>query len=299
MRLNCKAGWKAGKHDALPGLLLALAFSLLAEVAVCRQAFAGGNEPTVDDGLAASRRGRVERIHSGFDDAEGSLPQSERERPIGGNRFHSLGPGADSSPGFDQDRSGMRRRLRRSFNGAGLPEESTGMGGGRQFGAAMRRPAGAGGFGGRNFLGGPLNFQKLGLSDEQKNTIRDLRSKNAGKARELRTALRDGRTEMRQLLFSPDATEAQIKAKRRALRQMQDQMEEMQIDDFLSMRSVLTAEQRKRLPEIMPESDRQGKPPGPPPAAQSGPTSHRRDRHELKGGRFNGRPDGPPQEPVD
>lgn len=296
MRFNCKAGWQASKNSALPGLLLALAFGLLAEGAVCRQAAAGGNEPTVDDGPAASRRGRVESLHPGIDDVSGPLPQRDRARPFGSSRFNSLEAGADGPPGFEQDRAGMRRRLRRSFNGEGSPEESNRLGG-RQFGAGMRRPVGAGGFGGRSFLGGPLNFQKLGLSDEQKNTIRDLRSKNAGKARELRTALRDGRTEMRQLLFSPDATEAQIKAKRRALRQMQDQMEEMQIDDFLSMRSVLTAEQRKRLPEIMPDSGSQGRPPGMPSAAQSGPPH--REMHELRGERFKERTDSLPQQPID
>jgi Spy/CpxP family protein refolding chaperone len=90
------------------------------------------------------------------------------------------------------------------------------------------------------------------LSDEQKQKIRELRGRNSGRAKELRESLRAKRNEMRDLMFDPAATEAQIRSARRELRRMQDQMEEMQIDDFLSMRSVLTPEQRKRLPEIMP-----------------------------------------------
>jgi Spy/CpxP family protein refolding chaperone len=253
----------------------------------CRQAAAGGNESLTDDGFPAARRERLERLRAGNDEA---MPSSEVRRPFGGNRFQSgePGPGVERLPGLERDMPALRRKMRRNFDAAGQSED-TARGGGRQFGAARRRQPGAPGVSGRNFLGGPLNFQKLGLSEEQKNKIRDLRSKNSGRARELRSALRDGRTEMRQLLFSPDATEAQIKSKRRALRQMQDQMEEMQIDDFLSMRSVLTVEQRKRLPEIMPGGAQPQMLPESPSGARSGPLHG--DPNELPGERPGGRPD--------
>lgn len=165
-------------------------------------------------------------------------------------------PGA--SNGVAGDFGSADRPFRQGFDGTATPGES----GWRRFrqnqeGAAgigaERSSAGRQGLGaGGRFSGAPINLQKLGLSEEQKQKIRQLRSKNSDKARELRESLKGARLQMRQLMFDPDATEAQIRAKRKQLRQMQDQMEDMQIEDFLSMRSVLSPEQRKRLPEIMP-----------------------------------------------
>jgi Spy/CpxP family protein refolding chaperone len=54
------------------------------------------------------------------------------------------------------------------------------------------------------------------------------------------------------MIFSPDATDAQIRATRKEVRKMQDEMEELNLEDLLSIRGVLTAEQRQRLPQIAP-----------------------------------------------
>lgn len=104
----------------------------------------------------------------------------------------------------------------------------------------------------RNSRGAPINLQALGLSEAQRQQIRQLRKKNSVTARQLRQSLRQKRQEMRALMFDPNATASQIRSKRHELRQMQDQMEDIQIEDFLSLRSVLTPEQRRRLPDIMP-----------------------------------------------
>lgn len=114
----------------------------------------------------------------------------------------------------------------------------------------FRRRVGA--MGGAPMFGGPLDLTLLGLSEEQKGRIREIRRQSAGKARELRRVLRDRRAEMRDLLFDPSAADAQIRAKRQELRQMQDQLEEVILSDFLALRAVLTPEQRQRLPEIKP-----------------------------------------------
>ncbi len=148
----------------------------------------------------------------------------------------------------------------------------------------FRRPSGAPQAGGKMF-GGPLDLTLLGLTEEQKDRIRQNRLQSGSKARGLRRELKLRRDEMKDLMFDPDATEAQIRGKRRVIRQMQDQLEDVVIDDFLSLRAVLTPEQRKRLPEVRPDSRLpvmgQGR------ASMGGPGGG------LPSGRVH--PDGPPQ----
>ncbi len=160
-------------------------------------------------------------------------------------------PLARAGGGGGEDTAGDER-------GAGGRERRAEPGGGQEWREGQERPfdrrGGTGSDSMRRVAGVPLNLHKLGLSDRQKQIIVELRKKDAGRAHTLRQDLREKRLEMRQLMFDPGATEAQIKNKRRELRQMQDQMEEMQIEDFLSLRSVLTPDQRKRLPEIMPSN---------------------------------------------
>jgi Spy/CpxP family protein refolding chaperone len=57
---------------------------------------------------------------------------------------------------------------------------------------------------------------------------------------------------LRNMIFSPDATDAQIRATRKEVRRMQDEMEELNLEDLLAIRGVLTAEQKQRLPQIAP-----------------------------------------------
>lgn len=130
---------------------------------------------------------------------------------------------------------------------------------------------GMGGMGGK-----PLDFSQLGLTDEQKSKIKAMRAKTQGKAKDLQQTIRDKRLEMRDLLFDPNATEPQIRAKKSELRQIQDQAENLMIDDFLGIRAVLTAEQKQKLPSLKPEFGPPGKfghgqfPPGGPPGAPPG-----------------------------
>ncbi len=126
---------------------------------------------------------------------------------------------------------------------------------------------------GGGLFGGPLDLSSLNLTDEQKQTIRQLRSQNAPKARELRRAIQAKRAELRTMMFDPNATDDAIKAKRKELRAVQEQMEDMVLSDFLAMRNVLTPEQKKKLPEVMPNRAEVARRPGgpPAPAAASGP----------------------------
>lgn len=122
----------------------------------------------------------------------------------------------------------------------------------------------------------PLNLAALNLTEEQKNKIKTSRTQSQAKAKELQGSLRTKRMEMRDMLFDPDASVKQIKAKHEEVRKIQEQVEGLMIDDFLSIRSVLTAEQKKKLPSLKPGA---GGPPngpgdemgGPPPGGPGGP----------------------------
>ncbi len=183
-------------------------------------------------------------------------PAGEAGNNLEGGSYRRWSPGATGpGPGrFAPDTGAMPGRRFPGREGLG------------QFGNPGQGRAGAGGRVG----GMAINLGALGLSEEQKQRIRELRGQNSGKARALRLSLREKRAEMRQLMFDPNASEEQIRAKRRELRRMQDRMEEMQIEDFLSLRSVLTPEQRQRLPEIMPGNQQARNFPRPDAAPQSG-----------------------------
>ncbi|MFX5634061.1 periplasmic heavy metal sensor, partial [Acinetobacter baumannii] len=89
-----------------------------------------------------------------------------------------------------------------------------------------------------SFFGkGPLDLTPLALTDEQKQKIQQMRSDNAGKARELMRKRRELGGQMKEILFGPDSTDAQIKAKRDELRQVQEKLEDIRLDDMLAIRS--------------------------------------------------------------
>jgi Spy/CpxP family protein refolding chaperone len=102
----------------------------------------------------------------------------------------------------------------------------------------------------------PLDFSALNLSDAQKQQIREIRSANGGRAKQMQNNLKDQRDQMRDMMFDPNASDDQVRAKRRDVRQLQERIEEMQINDFLAIRKVLTPEQRQRLSDLNPSTAR-------------------------------------------
>ncbi len=93
----------------------------------------------------------------------------------------------------------------------------------------------------------PLDLSQLNLTDEQKTRITEQRSKAKGQAKELQAAIKVKRLEMRDMMFDPAYSPEQIRAKRAELRKVQEQAEMLMLNDFLSMRAVLTADQIRRL----------------------------------------------------
>jgi len=191
----------------------------------------------------------------GPDDMPGPVPA-----PVTGVRV----PGG---PGVGQDNGppgSLPVRARRQFGnrpfgaplvpGAGAPGEGPPPG---RFGppAAGRFRRGGEGPGGGGFFGRkPLDFSTLNLSDEQKQRIQQIHAANGPHAREFQQALKDRRSQMRDLMFDASSSDEQIHTKLRDVLQMQNKAEEAQVNDFLSIRKVLTPEQRQRLVDLKPGS---------------------------------------------
>lgn len=151
-------------------------------------------------------------------------------------------------------------------SGAGLNGPGAGFGANNSFGggrganfAARNRfkngfgGAGANGGGGGGLFGRKaLDLTSLSLSPDQKQRIQEMRSQVAPKTRELRKQLFAKRAELRDMMFEASAGDDQVRAKRKEVRQLQDKIEDLQLNDFLSIRSVLTPDQRLKLTDLKP-----------------------------------------------
>lgn len=136
---------------------------------------------------------------------------------------------------------------------------------------------------------GPLDLRPLNLTEEQKQKIQTTRKTTAESMRQVRTNLKAMRTELKDMMFDPKATDAQIKQKRQELRNLQDKMDELLVNDFLKMRAVLTKDQLSHLPEVKPQAKGRN--------MQGGPDSRMqrrmpRQRQDFQGGPGGQGPDG-------
>lgn len=182
--------------------------------------------------------------------ADGQFPRRQRRFPSGEFRGPDGGAG-DGMPG-------------RRFRGGGNPEEGGAFppGGEGRGGFGGRGPGqgGRGGFrgpGGQGMPGGmqrrpAIDLTPLNLTEEQKTKIEGMRQQTRTKVKELRRGMMQKQAQMRNLMFSPDASEAQIRSAREELRAIQNQVDETNLNDLLGIRSLLTADQKKHLPECMP-----------------------------------------------
>ncbi len=157
-----------------------------------------------------------------------------------------------------------------------------GAGGGRR-GFAGRAEFGRGGMGRGGFGGGKaaLDLTPLNLTEEQKGKIQQMRAETANRVREVRRKMQSGGQELKDMMFDPSVSDDTIRAKGRELRKLHEQAEDMKLNDFLSIRGVLTADQRKLLPNVKPGGPRAamvggsgpGNTPSPPPGSEPVPAN--------------------------
>lgn len=187
---------------------------------------------------------------------DGQFPRRQRRFPNGEFRGPDGGPG-EGMPG-------------RRFRGGGNPDGGGGPGGegsGRPGGFGGRGQGGfPGGQGGRGGFRGPggqgmpggmqrrpaIDLTPLNLTEEQKTKIEGMRQQTRTKVKELRRGMMQKQAQMRNLMFSPDASDAQIRSAREELRVVQNQVDETNLNDLLGIRALLTVDQKKHLPECMP-----------------------------------------------
>jgi Spy/CpxP family protein refolding chaperone len=195
---------------------------------------------------------------------EGEAPGWRRRRrlPAGAEPEAGVAPsGIDpqSSPPFNPGQNGLqlRRRFRGGRTAGAAFEGPAGPGFGPGFGAGQgfrggRGPAGEGQSRGASLGSKSLDLTPLELTDEQKEKVKQMRQKTRLKVKDLHQSVLERQAELRRLIFDPDVSEAQIRAARNQLRQLQDKLDETNMNDLLAIRAMLSPEQRKRLPDCLP-----------------------------------------------
>lgn len=246
------------------------------------QANSGGDAATTDDtapdDMRARRMKKIREYMQSNGAGEGDMPSArmkQRYRNAGGQRQGRGfgGPGGDTADGPGGPAGGPGPG---GFGGpgAGGPGGPGGPGQGR-FGG-QGGPGGPGGFAGRfggaggeqfrkrfrearehgggggGFGGRQLDLTPLGLNDDQKEKIKAMREQTKLKVKDIRKDLLTKQEEMRKLMFNPDASEAQIRAAASQARKLQGQMDDANMNDLLSIRGMLTPDQKKKLPDCAP-----------------------------------------------
>ena len=275
MTLRCR---KTAGSPLMPPHLPLLALSLLLGLSAVWLPAAIGQEGSLSAGLTlaydpdqdpgaqlppppALRRNPGD--NSGSDpDFQPQLPRAGAGEDQGGpgqgafqGRRGLRGGGFPGQSGSDGPGATFRRRMRGLEGGPGGGQ--FGGPGGGQFGGPggpMGKRGPGGGPGGFMGAGGhkQLDLTRLGLTEEQKQKIQTMRQQTKAKAKDLRKDLMQRQLDLRNLAFSPTASDAQIRAARKELRKIQDQMDDLNLNDFLQIRGVLTSEQRQHLPEVAP-----------------------------------------------
>jgi len=143
---------------------------------------------------------------------------------------------------------GLRGRfaMRDARAGQGLPRE-------RRLLALLRRP----------------DIQRmLGLTEEQRNKLEDIRSSSAKVAIQQRANLQIQRLDLERLMRAENPDRAAIDGKLQELAQTRAALTRAAVFATLDARGVLTKEQRQKLAEQMQQAIRPG---APPPVAEPGP----------------------------
>lgn len=178
-------------------------------------------------------------------------------------RFQNLPP--EQQQRLRERLQGMSREERRQFvqqmrrrGGQGAPMRPQGMQQGMRNGRPQMNPGGTR-RNGRSMKGGrqwfgrkPIRLDKLNLTDDQKARIQKMRQVNSARARKVNLQLRSKRSRLKEMLFDPAATEKQILSQQASYNTLRKQADDIMLNDFLGIRSVLTKEQLNRLPEIKP-----------------------------------------------
>jgi Spy/CpxP family protein refolding chaperone len=119
------------------------------------------------------------------------------------------------------------------------------------FAAIQTASAGWGGGQSMKMRQNPVNMtDQLGLTAEQAAKIRQLQESQQKAMTELQGKLRQARFELRQLSFTPGATEKQLESKAAEVQKLQQQKLELMQQHRDQIRAILTDEQLARWSEV-------------------------------------------------
>jgi len=93
-------------------------------------------------------------------------------------------------------------------------------------------------------------LKQLDLSPEQLQKLKTIRDRNPNRMRELAQQSRQANKELRDLLVSTESSDA-IRAKHTQVLSLQQELQKQHFERMLSMREILTPQQRSQLNEIM------------------------------------------------
>ena len=110
------------------------------------------------------------------------------------------------------------------------------------------------GFGGKGGGLGRLHklSEELGLTDEQKQKLKDIRQQETEASKAKREVLKTARKALGDALTAQDSTPAQLTALNEKLAQAKLDVMRAQFSKLLEMRAVLTPEQLSKLPKFSP-----------------------------------------------
>lgn len=92
--------------------------------------------------------------------------------------------------------------------------------------------------------------KELNLSADQIQRLQKMRLDSKGKTKERRLALRTAKQELTQLMQS-NASSAQIRQKRQQVQSLQREVSDVNFENTLAIREILTPEQRIKLQQLM------------------------------------------------
>jgi len=91
-----------------------------------------------------------------------------------------------------------------------------------------------------------LDLTNIGLTPEQRTRIQNIRREDQQAVAEVRSNLRNETKQLRGL-FEADATDDQLRQQYERVNGLRQQMDRLRFDNFLRVRSVLSAEQRTQV----------------------------------------------------
>ncbi|MGQ4649663.1 periplasmic heavy metal sensor [Lyngbya aestuarii] len=100
-------------------------------------------------------------------------------------------------------------------------------------------------------------LQELDLNTEQTEQIRTIQEQSKTAAEGLRQQMQQAQEQMRSLLTSESATSDQLRQQHQELQRLHQQLADQRFEMMLSVREVLTPQQRSQMAELM--SQRRGR----------------------------------------